>query len=93
MKHLILRKQAKGSSRTRRTKDEIEKGSKLLQCPHCPSKLSRRQTLRDHVQKFHPHDHPAVKNAIEEEGRNLQGLSLKNETVTEQQTIYAHLQV
>ena len=34
--------------------DEIEQGSGGLKCSYCPHTLTRPQTLRAHIQKFHP---------------------------------------
>ena len=54
----MFRKRLKGSSKTRRCKKEIDQGHTFLQCPYCTNKLTRQQTLRDHVRKFHPHCDP-----------------------------------
>ena len=41
-------------SRKRRRKEEIEKAEGSSKCTFCPATLSRKQTLREHIKKFHP---------------------------------------
>lgn len=54
-----LRKIEKGPLKRRRCKSDIEQGSGGLKCPHCHDTLSRQQTLRSHIQKFHPQHIPS----------------------------------
>ena len=42
-----------GLKRKRRKKNEIEIGAGGLKCGHCMDTLSRKQTLKSHIQRFH----------------------------------------
>ena len=42
------------NSRKRRRKEEIEKAEASFKCTFCQATLSRKQTLREHIKKFHP---------------------------------------
>ena len=51
----FLRSNIKEPMRKRRKKEELEKGAGAkMNCAYCTKTLSRKQTLREHIQKFHP---------------------------------------
>lgn len=49
------------NSRKRRRKEEIEKAEGSFKCTLCPATPSRKQTLREHIKKFHPQNIPREK--------------------------------
>ena len=44
----------KDPPRKRRKKDEIKRGTGDFKCEYCTKILTRKQTLQEHIHKFHP---------------------------------------
>ena len=57
--------------RKRRTEDEIKQDKRVFKCDHCMKALTRPQTLREHIQKFHPQSSPELPGKEKGKGKNI----------------------
>ena len=61
--------------RKRRKNDDIQKNQEVFKCPHCTKTLTRKQTLRDHIHKFHPqHSKELVEEKIETKKTSVENI-------------------
>ena len=75
----------KATTRTRRSKHQINQGSGGIQCPYCPDKLTRPQTYREHISKFHPQNYQNIKDETTDTN-TLYGLDFINQNENIQQS-------